>query len=208
MGHTNSTPNFSLPQFLANDKPAWLTDINGAFSTIDTNMQNIKTTAQDNGTNITALTNRINTLEPIVAQHSTSIEQLQTSTVLNANNISSLTDQIDRIKFTNYSLTPESGFTYRANNVRYSIDLSCIYFILRFTSASTIAPNTLTTIGTLNAIPVQFPTFSCTITSGNTSSVISKIIGINGAIKIYSDINLPAGTEIQIDTFFIPVGTR
>ena len=36
MGHTNSTANYNLPQFVTTDKPAWLTDINGAFSDIDT----------------------------------------------------------------------------------------------------------------------------------------------------------------------------
>lgn len=36
MAHTNSTANYNLPQFIPTDKPAWLTDINGAFSAIDT----------------------------------------------------------------------------------------------------------------------------------------------------------------------------
>lgn len=36
MSHTNSTTNYALPQFLTGDKPAWLTDINNAFSDIDT----------------------------------------------------------------------------------------------------------------------------------------------------------------------------
>lgn len=35
MGHTNSTANLSLPQFIGTDKPTWLGDINGAFSAID-----------------------------------------------------------------------------------------------------------------------------------------------------------------------------
>ena len=35
MGHTNSTANLSLPQFIGSDKPTWLGDINGAFSDID-----------------------------------------------------------------------------------------------------------------------------------------------------------------------------
>ena len=35
MGHTNSTANLSLPQFISTDKPTWLGDINGAFSAID-----------------------------------------------------------------------------------------------------------------------------------------------------------------------------
>lgn len=40
MGHTNSTPNYSLPQFLGGDKPAWLTDVNQAYSAIDTAIKN------------------------------------------------------------------------------------------------------------------------------------------------------------------------
>lgn len=36
MSHTNSTTNYALPQFLTSDKPAWLTDVNNAFSDIDT----------------------------------------------------------------------------------------------------------------------------------------------------------------------------
>ena len=35
MGHTNSTANLSLPQFIGTDKPTWLGDINSAFSYID-----------------------------------------------------------------------------------------------------------------------------------------------------------------------------
>ena len=35
MGHTNSTANLALPQFIGTDKPTWLGDINGAFSAID-----------------------------------------------------------------------------------------------------------------------------------------------------------------------------
>lgn len=39
MSHTNSTTNYSLPQFLGTDKPAWLGDINPAMSAIDTQMK-------------------------------------------------------------------------------------------------------------------------------------------------------------------------
>jgi len=35
MGHTNSTANLSLPQFIGTDKPTWLGDVNGAFLAID-----------------------------------------------------------------------------------------------------------------------------------------------------------------------------
>lgn len=40
MSHTNSTTNYSLPQFITTDKPAWLTDVNNAYAAIDTGMHN------------------------------------------------------------------------------------------------------------------------------------------------------------------------
>lgn len=45
MAHTNSTTNYSLPQFLSTDKPAWLTDVNPAYSAIDTGMHNAQVSA-------------------------------------------------------------------------------------------------------------------------------------------------------------------
>lgn len=41
MGHTNSTPNIGLPQFIGTDKPTWLGDVNGAMSAIDTKVGSI-----------------------------------------------------------------------------------------------------------------------------------------------------------------------
>lgn len=45
MSHTNSTTNYGLPQFVTTDKPAWLTDINGAFSAIDAGIDAAKDAA-------------------------------------------------------------------------------------------------------------------------------------------------------------------
>lgn len=47
MSHTNSTTNYGLPQFIPTDKPFWLTDINGAFSTIDTAIDAAKDAADN-----------------------------------------------------------------------------------------------------------------------------------------------------------------
>ena len=46
MSFTNSTPNLHLPQYLASDVPAWLTDINNAFLAIDTGVQSSVASAQ------------------------------------------------------------------------------------------------------------------------------------------------------------------
>ena len=54
MSHTNSTTNYALPQFLSSDKPAWMADINVAFSDIDAQMKVNEDAASaantDNGT--------------------------------------------------------------------------------------------------------------------------------------------------------------
>lgn len=47
MAHTNSTTHYSLPQFVTTDKPAWLTDFNGAMSNIDTGIYNAQDKADD-----------------------------------------------------------------------------------------------------------------------------------------------------------------
>ena len=41
MGHTNSTANLALPQFIGTDKPTWLGDVNGAFGAIDSKVGTI-----------------------------------------------------------------------------------------------------------------------------------------------------------------------
>lgn len=58
MSHTNSTPNYNLPQFVGTDKPSWLNDVNGAMSSIDTQM---KTNADGITTADTKATTAMNT---------------------------------------------------------------------------------------------------------------------------------------------------
>lgn len=53
MSYTNKTPNYDLPQWLGSDKPAWVTDMNGAFSAIDTAIKG----ASDSGSSAEATAN-------------------------------------------------------------------------------------------------------------------------------------------------------
>lgn len=58
MSHTNSTTNYNLPQFITTDKPAWLTDVNNAYSAIDIGIHAAKTAADSAQSDATlALTN-------------------------------------------------------------------------------------------------------------------------------------------------------
>lgn len=45
MAHTNSTTHYEYPQFIGTDKPGWLTDVNNAYSAIDTDIYTAQTKA-------------------------------------------------------------------------------------------------------------------------------------------------------------------
>lgn len=62
MSHTNSTPNYNLPQFTGTDKPAWLTDINQAFSATDTAIKAAKDVADTAAGSATSANTAIGTL--------------------------------------------------------------------------------------------------------------------------------------------------
>ena len=62
MSHTNTTPNFNLPQFVGTDKPAWLTDINQAFLNVDTAIKSAKDSAETATGSATTANTSIGTL--------------------------------------------------------------------------------------------------------------------------------------------------
>lgn len=69
-GHTNSTQNYNLPQFIGSDKPTWLGDVNTAMSTIDTAIGT-------NASNISSLGTRVTSTEGIASQASTDVASLR-----------------------------------------------------------------------------------------------------------------------------------
>ena len=62
MSHTNSTANYNLPQFVGSDTPAWLTDINGALSAIDSQMKTNADSASTANASATTANSNIGTL--------------------------------------------------------------------------------------------------------------------------------------------------
>lgn len=87
MAHTNSTTNYSLPQWVGSDKPTFLGDLNTAFSDIDgqmkTNADNItiakdtadnaQTSADDAQDDVDALALRVDTAEGNITTNTTNI---------------------------------------------------------------------------------------------------------------------------------------
>lgn len=79
MPFTNSTPNYGLPQYIATDKPTYLGDANGAYSTIDTRMKANANAAAENANSITLLSARVLENEGNIAENRTNITALSTA---------------------------------------------------------------------------------------------------------------------------------
>lgn len=125
MSHTNSTANFNLPQFVGTDKPAWLTDINSAFSAIDTAIKNADDKGTTAGTNATTALSSIGTLSNLNTTEKTNlvgaINEINTglgtvsgvasnasaqATTANGNANTALTELAQLLNFSYQNLTP------------------------------------------------------------------------------------------------------
>ena len=94
MSATNSTVNYGLPQFLATDKPAWLTDFNGAMSDIDTAIKEAKTAGDNAQSTANTNTANIQTLDGTVTSQGTAIGSLQTAVAGNTGAINTINSLI------------------------------------------------------------------------------------------------------------------
>lgn len=83
MSHTNTTSNYNLPQFVGTDKPAWLTDINQAFSAIDTAIKNTSDTANTASGDATTANNNIGNPSQLTTQNKTNLVNAINETVVN-----------------------------------------------------------------------------------------------------------------------------
>lgn len=83
-GHTNSTQNYELPQFVGTDKPTWLGDFNTAMATIDTAMGT-------NASNISSLGTRVTSAEGVANQASTDVAGLTSTVNTLSSNVTSAT---------------------------------------------------------------------------------------------------------------------
>ena len=103
MGHTNSTPNIGLPQFIGTDKPTWLGDVNGAMSAIDTKIGSIDAAiatvdakadnaVADASGAVTTATNAVNTAGA-ASTTATQANNLATQALTVANNTADLCTQ-------------------------------------------------------------------------------------------------------------------
>lgn len=79
MSATNATSNYELPIFLATDKPAWLTDWNGAMTAIDTAIHTAQAAADGAQTTASAATVDIATINASLSTITGNITSLTTA---------------------------------------------------------------------------------------------------------------------------------
>ena len=126
MSHTNTTANYNLPQFIGTDKPSWLTDVNGAMTSIDTQM---KANADANTTtagDLTTLAGRVTTAEGNIATNTANITTVSNvastagTTATNAKNTAdALASMLDINDFGKTTATTSNG-TINFQNVYYA----------------------------------------------------------------------------------------
>ena len=104
MASTNHTDNYNLPQWIGTDKPTWLGDVNGAFSTIDTTMKatadNLATARTDIDTNsgsIVTLQQTSQTQQGSIDDISTRLSTVENNVSRNTSNITTNTNNITTI---------------------------------------------------------------------------------------------------------------
>ena len=100
MATSSTTPNYHLPQWADSDRPAIREDLNSAFSTIDTALNDVNSAVQQDAANIVGLSNRFSAAETTVQSYGDDIEELGedfteiSSTITShTNSINSLTTQ-------------------------------------------------------------------------------------------------------------------
>lgn len=171
MSHTNSTTNYGLPQFISTDKPAWLTDINGAFTDIDTNLKAASDAANNADGKAVAAQSAATAVDTKVGQLSALNTEVKTSIV----------DAINSVHIDTTYTDPNGKFTARKYGNIVLVKVSA-------TGISTAA-NSWTTIGTL---PEAFrPTereFFVALDNSMSNSDVFRMgdVSATGVIRIYT----------------------
>lgn len=120
MSHTNSTTNYNLPQFVGSDTPAWLTDVNQAFETIDikiktnengisetnSRIQNVDEKTNNNTSSISTLSSQVNVINGLATEASN-------QSTANTNEINKIKSDTATSEWIDITLLP--GFTFPGN---------------------------------------------------------------------------------------------
>ena len=204
MSATNSTPIINLPLFIGTDKPAWLTDWNGAMNTIDTAIANLQTAEAGTATSLASLAQSVEALSGTVSQHTTAIQTVTTATAGNTGSINTINSLIGNGEPTTEDKTIigaineiyaeiGGGTGVAAEDVTYSNTSSG----LTATDVQAAIDEVAASIPAGSAVEVQRDTLAI----GSTSVALtfaSQTIGANTLVDVYTDDYDVAPTDVSI----------
>lgn len=217
MGATNHTPNYNLPQFIGTDKPTWLSDVNGAFSDIDTQMKANATSAaqgiSDAGaaaSTATSANNKANTLDTqintpstglaaVVSGHTTDISSINSaigSTPLptTAQTLTGAIDEVyDSINRGSVTVQKDGTKTYgqMLDELYAAIDLTKITKDSKIVTTDANGAHQVYNILYITATYVRF-----IYTTMGASSAVHFLADINTPNSAYYKCELTAGTTV------------
>ena len=202
MGHTNSTANLALPQFIGTDKPTWLGDVNGAFSAIDayvgTNDAAVAAAASDASSAISQASAAVNTANTAnttagnantaannaigVANTANAIAGTVDSKVglladLNTTDRTSIVNAINEVNakggdIAELWINPDASQDFAAQNVDIITDLNIDTFLLDF-GGIVAAVESSSDTKTANSLQIRNTGIIASFSRAATSSVIS-----------------------------------
>lgn len=205
MSATNATANYELPIFLATDKPAWLTDWNGAMNAIDTAIHTAQATADGAQTTASTATTDIATINSSLSTITANITSLTTAVNGNTGSINTInslignglptTDDKTIIGAINeiYAMITGGGSSeIQASNVSYDNTTSG----LTADDVQEALDEIVTMIpsgGTIEADDVSYDNTSSGISATNVQGAIDEVIGL-----------IPSASDVTVVTMEMP----
>ena len=207
MSATNATPTINLPLFIGSDKPAWLTDWNGAMNAIDAAIANLQTAEAGTATSLATLAQSVEALSGTVSQHTTALQTITSAVSGNTGSINTINSLIGNGQPTTTDKTiigaineinakiPEGG-EVAADDVTYDN-----------TTSGLTATDVQAAIDEVNAKIPSTPAATSevqrgTLAVGSTSVALtfaSQTIGANTLVDVYTDDYGVAPTDVSIN---------
>ena len=206
MSATNATPIINLPLFIGTDKPAWLTDWNGAMNTIDAAIAALQTAEAGTATSLASLAQSVEALSGTVGQHTTA---LQTATQAIAGNTGSI-NTINSLIGNGQPTTTDKTIIGAINEINAKIpeggEVAADDVTYDNTSSGLTATDVQAAIDEVNGKIPSLPAATSevqrgTLAIGSTSVALtfaSQTIGANTLVDVYTDDYAVAPTAVSI----------
>lgn len=189
MSHSNYTDNYNLPQFAPTDKPAWLTDINGAFEDIDDTMRDIDDKATNAASDIAEIQEELPTTTATANAAKAGVDNLAAS-VADAFSTTSTYNVGDMVMYTNLlykchtAITTAGAWTGSINWERVTVGE---YFAPITTSERTYVSNFNVNITNLPAGGVTSQNIDISSVMGSNEELVGAVVTStrNAALDCY-----------------------